>query len=72
MLAEAERSPEPGANDLRNGMVLIALALAIVGFGLIQGSTDAIKGSAGIALFPLFVGIALLLKLRLARSQGDA
>jgi Na+/glutamate symporter len=71
MLVEAEKSPEPGTNDLRNGMVLIALALAIFGFGLIQGSTDAIKGAAGISLFPLFVGIALLLRLRLLRTQGD-
>ena len=72
MLVEAEKTPEPGANDLRNGMVLIALALAVFGFGLIQGSTDAIKGTAGIALFPLFVGIALLLRLRFRRTQGDA
>lgn len=72
LLVEAERTPEPGANDLRNGMVLIALALAIVGFGLIQGSSDAIKGTAGIALFPLFVGVALLLRLKLLRRQGDA
>jgi len=73
MLVEAERSAEPGVNDMRNGMVLIALALAIAGFGLLQGSTDAMRGTAGIALFPLFVGIALLLRLRLAmRTQGDA
>lgn len=72
MLIDAEKTPEPGANDLRNGMVLIALALAIVGFGVIQGSTDAIKSTAGISLFPLFVGIALLLRLRLRHMQGDA
>ncbi len=68
MLVEAERSAEPGANDLRIGMVLIALALAIVCLGLIEGSNEA----AGIALFPLFVGIALLLRLRLQRRRGDA
>ena len=72
LLMDAERSPEAGANDLRSGMVLIALALAIAGFGLIQGSTDAIKGTAGIALFPLFVGVALLLRLRLVGSRSDA
>jgi len=72
MLVEAEKSAEPGANDLRIGMVLIALSLAIVGFGLIQGSTDAIKGTAGISLFPLFVGIALLLRVRMRQTQGDA
>lgn len=72
LLMDSERSPEAGANDLRNGMVLIALALAIAGLGLIQGSQDAIKGTAGIALFPLFVGIALLLRLRLVANRGGA
>ena len=72
MLVETEKAPEPGANDLRNGMVMIALAFAIFGFGVIQGSTDAIKGMTGIALFPLFVGLALLLRLRLLRRHGDA
>src|SRR5262245_25866020 len=72
LLMDAERSPEAGANDLRSGMVLIALALAIAGFGLIQGSTDAIKGMGGIALFPLFVGLALLLRLRLIAGRTDA
>lgn len=73
MLVDAERGVEPGSNDLRNAMVLIALSLAIVGFGLLQNSVDALRGMAGIALFPMFVGIALLLRLRLtAPSQGDA
>lgn len=71
MFAEAERSAEPGANDQRNGMVLIAIALAIAGFGIIQNSEDALRGTFGIALFPLFVGIALLLRLRFQR-RGDA
>ena len=72
LLADIERSAPAGANDLRYGMVLIAIALAIAGFGLIQGSMDAIRGTAGISLFPLFVGIALLLRLKLARPEGDA
>ena len=72
MLIEAEKTPPAGANDLRNGMVLIALSLAIFGFGLIQGSNDAIKGCSGIALFPLLVGAALLLRLRIAQNKGDA
>jgi hypothetical protein len=72
LLMDAERAPEAGANDLRSGMVLIALAFAIAGFGLIQNSQDAIRATAGIALFPLFVGIALLLRLRLIAGRGDA
>lgn len=71
MLIEAEKPAEPGANDLRNGMVLIALALAIACFSLIEGG-NSIKETMGIALFPLFVGIALLLRLRLLRRRGDA
>ena len=71
MLASAEMAPAPAANDLRNGMVLIAIALAIAGFGLIQGSLDVNRGIFGIALFPLFVGIALLLRLKFER-RGDA
>lgn len=72
LFADMERNAPAGANDLRYGMVLIALALAIACFGLIQGSVDAIKGFTGIALFPLFVGIALLLRLKLARREGDS
>ena len=72
MLVEAEKTAEPGANDQRNGMVLIALALAVAGLGLIQGHEAAIRGTMGIALFPLFVGIALLIRVRLARQQGEA
>ena len=72
MLAAVELAPEPGTNDLRTGMVLIAIALALAGLGLVQGTEQAIRGMFGIALFPLFTGIALLLRLRLQRGQGDA
>lgn len=71
LLMDADRTVPAGTNDLRNGMVLIALSLAIFGFGLIQNSQDAIRGMSGIALFPLFVGLALLLRLRLVRDRGD-
>ena len=71
MLVEAEKTAEPGANDFRNGVVLIAIALAISCFGLLEGG-DSLKEMFGISLFPLFVGIALLLRVKLARRQGDA
>lgn len=71
LFTDPERSAPAGANDLRYGMVLIALALAIVGFGLIEGGSS-ITETMGISLFPLFVGIALLLRVKLARKHGDA
>ena len=71
MLVEAEKTPETGANDFRIALVLVALALAIASFGLLEGGS-AIREAMEIALFPLFVGIALLLRLRLRPTKGDA
>lgn len=48
--------------DDRNGLVLVALGLAIAGFGLIQGGEANIRIATGAALFPLFVGAALLIR----------
>lgn len=47
--------------DDRNGLVLIALGLAIAGYGLIQ-QDGTLRSMLGAALFPLFVGIALLIR----------
>jgi hypothetical protein len=62
--------PQPGtANDDRTGIVLIALALALFGFGLLQGDPDDLRNMGGAALFPGFVGIALLLRYWFARRR---
>ena len=54
--------------DDRNGLVLLAIGLAMAGFGLVQGHEQLIRISLGAALFPAFVGIALLYRRRLARA----
>jgi hypothetical protein len=59
-----------GAGDDRNALVLLAIGLAMAGFGLIQGHEQLIRTSAGAALFPIFVGIALLVRRRLARAAA--
>ncbi len=56
--------------DDRNALVLLAIGLAMAGFGLIQGHEELIRVSAGAALFPAFVGIALLVRRRLARDAA--
>lgn len=64
---------QPGADtpgDDRNGLVLLAIGLAMAGFGVIQGHEELIRISAGAALFPAFVGIALLVRRRLARAAA--
>lgn len=53
--------------DDRNALVLLAIGLAMAGFGLIQGHEQLIRTAVGAALFPIFVGIALLVRRRLAR-----
>ena len=62
-------SEAPGGDD-RNALVLLAIGLAMAGFGLIQGNEQLIRTSAGAALFPAFVGIALLVRRRLARAAA--
>lgn len=59
-----------GNNEDRNGLVLLAIGLAMAGFGLIQGEEQMIREAAGAALFPAFVGIALLVRRRLARAAA--
>jgi hypothetical protein len=56
--------------DDRNALVLIAIGLAMAGFGVIQGHEDLIRVAVGAALFPTFVGIALLVRRRLARAAA--
>lgn len=57
-------------NEDRNGLVLLAIGLAMAGFGLIQGDEQMIREAAGAALFPAFVGIALLVRRRVARGAA--
>ncbi len=57
--------------DDRNGLVLIAIGLAMAGFGWIQGDSQLLRLAAGAALFPLFVGLALLIRRRLVRRAGE-
>ena len=66
-----ERSPEPGSTDERIGFVLIALALALFVAGALNPGDDNFRSMSSIAVFPLFVGAALLLRLRSASRQGD-
>lgn len=58
-----QRLDQPGElqGDDRNGLVLVAIGLAIFGFGLIQQNAY-LRPTLGAALFPALVGAALLLR----------
>lgn len=68
MVEKLDGAPEPRTVDQRIGFVLIALALAVVLAGALNGSDD-LRDLAAVSIFPLFVGAALLLRLRLSKSR---
>lgn len=53
-----EQKPASGGDD-RTGLVLMALAAAIIGFGALAAATDDLRDVIGISLFPMFVGAVL-------------
>ena len=57
--------PASGDSDLRRGLVLVAIALATGGLAILIDEPDATPVIFGAALFPLLIGAAYLLMLRL-------
>ena len=71
LLAGVAEEPKPaGANDDRTALVLIALGLALLLFSALQNSEDALRQMGGASVFPIFVGIALLIRHYLARKRN--
>ena len=70
LIEQFDRAPRPGVADQRIGFVLIALALALVAAAAIAASPGDFRDMTAIAMFPLLVGAALLLRLRLAARHG--
>jgi hypothetical protein len=58
-------------DDDRNGLVLVAIGLAIFGLGFALGGEQNIRIAIGACLFPLFVGIALLVRRYLVKREID-
>ena len=59
----------PRAGDDRLALVLIAIGIAIAGFGLVLGEEEVIRGSIGAALFPLLIGGALMVNRRMQKRE---
>lgn len=49
-------------SDDRNGLVLVAIGLAAFGFALVVNDPQWLRYGIGAALFPLLVGLALLVR----------
>ncbi|MEA3044253.1 MAG: hypothetical protein QOJ53_1959 [Sphingomonadales bacterium] len=71
LLAGAELEQQPsGSNDDRTAVVLIALGAALFLFAVIQGDPDDLRNMGGAALFPTFVGVALLIRHYFAKKRA--
>jgi hypothetical protein len=71
LIAGIEEEHRPtGGNDDRTAMVLIALGLALLLFSALQGSQDLLRQMGGASVFPIFVGIALLVRHYLQKKRG--
>ena len=68
LVENLDRAPEPGSADQRIGFVLIALGLALVAAAAINGGND-LRDLVAVSMFPLFVGAALLLRLKMAAKR---
>ena len=66
-----EPADRRSTGDDRIGLVLVAIALAMIGFGVLMNSQDNLRAMSGVALFPLFVGTALLGRFWITRRSGD-
>jgi hypothetical protein len=70
LVENLDRAPEPGSADQRIGFVLIALGLALIAAASINGGND-LRDLVALSMFPLFVGAALLLRLKLAHRRVE-
>ncbi len=66
-----EANPNPLGNDDRNGIVLIALGVAMAGFAVIAfgDESDVLRIILGASLFPLLMGTALLVRRKLLERE---
>jgi uncharacterized membrane protein YqjE len=70
-LETEQRKAPAGANDDRTALVLIALGLATLLSGAIYASPDDFRAMASVAVFPILVGAALLLRYWLVRRRAN-
>lgn len=60
LLDRLDDAPSEGGGDDRNGLILLALGLALIGYGWIAEEGANLRDLAAAALFPIAVGGVLL------------
>ncbi len=59
-LKSLQKAPKTPANDVRAGLILIAIALGLVALDFLSHDYD-LGGLSGVAAIPGFIGVALLI-----------
>ncbi|MEM7098215.1 MAG: DUF6249 domain-containing protein [Pseudomonadota bacterium] len=72
IVAEITAALHPKKNDLRRGLVFVAIALAFVVFGFAVQVEEAQQILSGLAAFPFFVGVAYLILWRMGPKDEKA
>ena len=62
MIAEGLEPKDKPRSDGRLATILVAIALALLAFGAIQGNAEEFRDVAGVAMFPGIIGIALFIR----------
>ena len=73
LVEQLDKPARPGDFDQRAGYILVALSIAAIVASAMAGPTeDSFREISSLAVVPLFMGAALLLRLRLnRRSAGE-
>ncbi|XOV81959.1 MAG: DUF6249 domain-containing protein [bacterium] len=61
LLEQLTAALHPQRNDIRRGVILLAIGLAFVCFAFILGDPDSFSPLLGLSAFPIFTGAAYLL-----------
>lgn len=72
LVARIVEAQVPAARDLRRGVISVAVGVAIVGLAIAVDDADGVRVLAGLAAFPLLVGVAYLGLARFGHGPADA
>ena len=73
LIETLDKPARPGDFDQRAGYILIALSVAaIIASGISGPTEDSFREITSLAIIPLFIGAALLIRLRLNRKRDEA
>lgn len=72
MIDRMVRPPRTPQMDLRRGIVILSMGVAIALFAFILGEDDAVRPLLAISMFPFVVGVAYIMLWKYAKRENDS